>query len=32
MMLAIARVSGETAASLFTAFNNRFLSVAWTSR
>ena len=27
-MLAIARVSGETAALLFTAFNNRFLSVA----
>lgn len=28
IMLAIARVSGETAALLFTAFNNRFLSVA----
>jgi phosphate transport system permease protein len=28
VMLAIARVSGETAALLFTAFNNRFLSVA----
>lgn len=28
VMLAIARVSGETAALLFTAFNNRFLSAA----
>ncbi len=28
IMLAIARVSGETAALLFTAFNNRFLSVS----
>jgi phosphate transport system permease protein len=28
IMLAIARVSGETAALLFTAFNNRFLSFA----
>jgi phosphate transport system permease protein len=28
VMLAIARVAGETAALLFTAFNNRFLSVA----
>ena len=28
VMLAIARVSGETAALLFTAFNNRFLSVS----
>ncbi len=28
IMLAVARVSGETAALLFTAFNNRFLSVA----
>ena len=28
IMLAIARASGETAALLFTAFNNRFLSVA----
>ena len=28
IMLAIARVSGETAALLFTAFNNRFLSAA----
>ncbi len=28
VMLAIARASGETAALLFTAFNNRFLSVA----
>jgi phosphate transport system permease protein len=28
VMLAVARVSGETAALLFTAFNNRFLSVA----
>jgi phosphate transport system permease protein len=28
IMLAIARVSGETAALLFTAFNNRFLSTA----
>lgn len=27
IMLAVARVSGETAALLFTAFNNRFLSV-----
>jgi phosphate transport system permease protein len=28
IMLAVARVSGETAALLFTAFNNRFLSVS----
>ena len=28
IMLAVARVSGETAALLFTAFNNRFLSTA----
>lgn len=28
VMLAVARVSGETAALLFTAFNNRFLSTA----
>ncbi|HXX67070.1 MAG TPA: phosphate ABC transporter permease PstA [Polyangiaceae bacterium] len=28
VMLAVARVSGETAALLFTAFNNRFLSAA----
>jgi phosphate transport system permease protein len=28
IMLAVARVSGETAALLFTAFNNRFLSAA----
>ena len=30
IMLAIARVSGETAALLFTAFNNRFLSTSIT--